>query len=165
MEHLIEYRQADAYHLPFEDESFDVVFIECVSVLLDREKAFGEFRRVLKTGGYLGDLEMTYQRQPDESFAQQLYDSWEGFTTLMLSEWEKLLCNQGLEVIKVDDFSQKLDNIQWAMLKELGLTGLVRMACNLLRHPGVARGLLEWEQLFKEGKGIFGYGYFVARKI
>jgi len=34
-EHLIDCRQADAHHLPFTDESFDVVFLECVSVLPD----------------------------------------------------------------------------------------------------------------------------------
>jgi len=164
LEHLIDCRQADAHHLPFADESFDVVFLECVSVLLDREKAFGEFRRVLKKGGYLGDLEMTYQQQPDESFARQLHDSWEGFTTLALPGWEKLLRAQGLEVVKIDDFSEKLDNIQWAMVKELGVTGIARMTRNLLRHPGIAKGLMEWERIFKEGKGVIGYGYFVARK-
>ena len=165
LERLIDFRQADAHNLPFEDERFDVVLIECVTTLLDRGKAFGEFRRVLKRGGYLGDLEMTYQQQPDKAFARQLYDSWEGFTTMTLPGWEKLLHEQGLEVVKVDDFSEKLDNIQWAMLKELGIGGATKMACRLLQHPTIARGLMEWERIFKEGKGIIGYGYFVARKM
>ncbi len=161
---LVDFRQADAHHLPFKNESFDVVLIECVTTLLDREKAFGEFRRVLKRGGYLGDLEMTYQRQPDDAFARQLYASWEGFTTLTLPGWEKLLHDQGLEVVKVDDFSEKLDAIQWAVIKELGIAGLVKMASRLLRHPSIARGLIAWARLFKKGKGVIGYGYLVARK-
>ncbi len=165
LEHLIDFRQADAHDLPFEDESFDVVLIECVTTLLDREKAFREFQRVLKKGGYLGDLEMTYQREPAEPLVRQLCDSWEGFTTMTLSGWEKLLRDQGLEVVQVSDFSEKLDNIQWAMMKELGVAGMARMAWKLLWHPAVARGLMEWERLFKEGEGVIGYGYFVARKV
>ncbi len=165
LEHLIDFRQADAHHLPFNDESFDAVLIECVTTLLDREKAFGEFRRVLRTGGTLGDLEMTYQRQPDEAFARQLHDSWEGFTTMTLSSWEKFLRDQKLEVVKVDDFSKKLDNIQWTMMKELGIVGMTKMALRLLQRPSIARGLIEWERLFEEGKGVIGYGYLVARKV
>lgn len=165
LERLIDFRQADAHYLPFEDECFDVVLIECVTTLLDREKAFSEFRRVLKRGGCLGDLEMTYQCQPDEAFVRRLYDSWEGFTTLTLPGWEGLLHDQGFEVVKVDDFSERLDNIQWAMVKELGVRGVTKMACRLLAHPTIAKGLMEWERIFDEGKGVIGYGYFVARKV
>lgn len=165
LEHLVDFRQADAHHLPFDDESFDVVIIECVTTLLDRERAFGEFRRVLKKGGYLGDLEMTYQQEPAGEFVHRLLDAWDGFTTMTLPGWEEFLCDQGLEVVKVDDFSERLGNIRGAMMKELGIGGMVRMAWKLLRQPAVARGLMEWDRIFKEGKGIIGYGYFVARKI
>ena len=57
-------RKADAHNLPFEDGSFDVVIVECVTTLLDKPKAFSEMYRVLKSGGSLGDLEMTWQKKP-----------------------------------------------------------------------------------------------------
>jgi len=45
---------ADACDLPFEDESFDAVFMECVlSLTSDPEKALSEAERVLHTGGHL----------------------------------------------------------------------------------------------------------------
>jgi len=52
------FRVADAKELPFEDNTFDVVFAQFVTVLLDKKKALAEFMRVLKPGGYLGVVEI-----------------------------------------------------------------------------------------------------------
>lgn len=164
LERLVDFRQADAHDLPFEDESFDVVLIECVTTLLDRGRAFHEFRRVLRRGGYLGDLEMTYQQEPDEELARRLFDAWDGFTTMTFAGWEGFLREQGFEVVKVDDFSERLSNMRRVFMRELGIVGMAKMAGKLLRQPDVARGMMEWDRIFKEGRGIFGYGYFVARR-
>jgi arsenite methyltransferase len=165
LENQVEFRQADAHALPFPDESFDVVLIECVTTLLDRDRAFREFHRVLKTDGCLGDLEMTYQREPSETFARHLSAEWDGFTTMPLTGWEKLFRDHGLEVLQVDDFSDRLGNLEWMMMKELGIVGMGKMAWKLLRQPSVAKGLMDWERLFEQGKGIIGYGFIVGRKV
>jgi SAM-dependent methyltransferase len=48
----VEYRQADAMQLPFEDESFDAVVCQFgVMFFTDKAKAFSEARRVLRPGG------------------------------------------------------------------------------------------------------------------
>ena len=48
----IEWRQADALHLPFEDASFDVVCCQFGSMFFpDRGAGYAEARRVLKPGG------------------------------------------------------------------------------------------------------------------
>ena len=164
LEHLVDFRMADAHDLPFEDESFDVVLIECVTTLLERDRAFREFRRVLKKGGYVGDLEMTYQSEPTEEFVRRLFDAWDGFTTMTFAGWGQFLRDQGLEVVEVDDFSERLGNMRRVFMKELGIVGVTRMAWKLLRHPDVAKGMMEWDRIFREGERIFGYGYFVARK-
>lgn len=50
----VEWRQADACELPFGDESFDAVACQFGFMFVpDKEKAFGEARRVLKPGGTL----------------------------------------------------------------------------------------------------------------
>jgi ubiquinone/menaquinone biosynthesis C-methylase UbiE len=52
--HFVEWRQADAMQLPFEDESFDAVVCQFgVMFFPDKSKAFAEARRVLKAGGVL----------------------------------------------------------------------------------------------------------------
>ena len=48
----VEWRQADAMSLPFEDGSFDAVVCQFgVMFFPDRSKAYAEIRRVLKPGG------------------------------------------------------------------------------------------------------------------
>jgi ubiquinone/menaquinone biosynthesis C-methylase UbiE len=48
----IEWRQADALSLPFEDNAFDVMVCQFGAMFFpDKVKAFGEARRVLKPGG------------------------------------------------------------------------------------------------------------------
>jgi SAM-dependent methyltransferase len=48
----------DAYNLKFPDEDFDAVLTVFVSQFLDSARAFPDFFRVLKVGGYLGVNEM-----------------------------------------------------------------------------------------------------------
>jgi arsenite methyltransferase len=143
LENQIIIRHADAHDLPFESESFDVILIECVTTLLERDRAFREFRRVLKINGYLGDLEMTCQQEPSETFSQQLTVAWSGFTTMALSGWENLFRENRVEVILTDDFSERLGNIQKTMMRELGIGGVMKMAWKLLRQPQVARGFMK----------------------
>ena len=48
----VEWRQADAMHLPFADESFDVVVCQFGAMFFpDKPQAFAEARRVLRPGG------------------------------------------------------------------------------------------------------------------
>jgi ubiquinone/menaquinone biosynthesis C-methylase UbiE len=54
----VEFRVGDAYDLPFGPESFDAVMTEFVSQFLDLDRAFFEFVRVLRPGGYVGINEM-----------------------------------------------------------------------------------------------------------
>ena len=54
----VEVRKADAYSLPFEDESFDVVWCAQSLISLDPQRAIGEMFRVVKRGGRLAILEV-----------------------------------------------------------------------------------------------------------
>jgi SAM-dependent methyltransferase len=50
----VEWRQADAMHLPFPDEAFDVVVCQFAAMFFpDKRQAFAEARRVLRPGGCL----------------------------------------------------------------------------------------------------------------
>jgi ubiquinone/menaquinone biosynthesis C-methylase UbiE len=164
LEGQVTFREASAYELPFEDESFDVVLIECVATLLDRARAFPEFVRVLKAGGHLGDLEMTYQREPPEEFALKLVRAWGGFTTMTLEGWKGLFERHGLDVVAVDDFSDLLADLAGAIKKELGLWGSLKMMWKLTVHGDLRRTMKEYTRIFEEGKGVFGYAYLVGAK-
>jgi SAM-dependent methyltransferase len=64
----VEWRQADAMHLPYSDEAFDLVVCQFgVMFFPDRPRAFSEARRVLRPGGWF--LFNVWDRIEDNEFA------------------------------------------------------------------------------------------------
>ncbi len=135
-----------------------------MTTLLDRDRAFPELVRVLKSGGRLGDLEMTYQREPPDEFARKLAKTWGGFSSMTLDGWRALFERHGLDVIEIDDFSELLADLGSAVRKELGLLGAARMLWRLLLRAGLLRSMIQYDRIFTQGEGIFGYAYLVGAK-
>lgn len=78
---LVDFRQGDATHLPFDDGSFDVVWTEHVAMNIpDKSRLYKEMHRVLKPGGTLAIYDILagpsgpvlfpvpWARTPDTSF-------------------------------------------------------------------------------------------------
>jgi demethylmenaquinone methyltransferase/2-methoxy-6-polyprenyl-1,4-benzoquinol methylase len=71
----LEWRQADVLKLPFEDASFDVAVVGFgVRNVEDLGAAIRELRRVLRSGGRLGILEITTPRGPLRLFYRLWFD-------------------------------------------------------------------------------------------
>ncbi len=160
----VSFRRADAHNLLFEDESFDIVLAECTTVLLEKEKAFSEFLRVTKSGGYIGDLEMTWQKLPPKELVDKVYNVWEGFRTMTFEEWKNFYEKMGMVDIKTVDFSETIPDMEKAMKKELGLKGVIKMGCKLLLRSDLRKAMNEYRKIFKEYSDYIGYGYVVGRK-
>jgi len=157
-------RKADAHNLPFEDGSVDVVIVECVTTLLDKPKAFSEMYRVLRSGGSLGDLEMTWQKKPSEEVEKRFHEIWEGYETMTLEEWKRFIEGVGFEDVKTVDFSDTLPDMEKALKKELGMYGMLKFGLRLALNRSMAKAMSEYRKMFKEYADYIGYGYFVARK-
>jgi SAM-dependent methyltransferase len=72
----VEWRQADAMQLPFDDAPFDAVVCQFGAMFFpDRSKAFGEVRRVLKPGGLF--IISVWDRIEDNEFADEVTKSLE----------------------------------------------------------------------------------------
>ena len=71
----VEWRQADALQLPFDDNSFDAVLCQFgVMFFPDKPKAFSEARRVLNPGGtYFFNV---WDRISENEFADSLKTAW-----------------------------------------------------------------------------------------
>jgi len=82
--HLVDYRQGDATKLPFDDQSFDVVWTEHVAMnISDKTRLYKEMHRVLKPRGTLAIYDVLagpsgpvlfpvpWARTPDTSFLVQ----------------------------------------------------------------------------------------------
>ncbi len=74
----VEFLEGEAEHLPFADESFDVVISNGVIDLIpDKEAVFAELYRVLRPGGRLQLADVTIQRPVSEEGRRNI-DLWTG---------------------------------------------------------------------------------------
>ncbi len=160
----VQFRAADACALPFEDDLFDIVMAECVTTLLDKEKALREMTRVTKPGGYVGDLEMTWRKEPPEIALRETYELWDGYETVTLPQWKTILEELGLQDVKAVDFSDAIASMEKEIKRELGLVGMVKMAWKLLLRPDLRRAMHTSRRLFRDYAEYIGYGYFVGCK-
>lgn len=81
----VKFMTADAHMLPFEDESFDIVTALQCWVYFDKEKLIPELSRVLKSGGGLYVMFMTWLPDEDEvirksfSIVHKYNPTWSGY--------------------------------------------------------------------------------------
>lgn len=73
----VEWRQVDAMHLPFPDETFDAVVCQFAAMFFpDKKKAFSEARRVLRPGGFF--VFNVWDRIDQNEFADAVTRALEG---------------------------------------------------------------------------------------
>jgi ubiquinone/menaquinone biosynthesis C-methylase UbiE len=159
------FTRTDAHHLPFKADSFDLVLIECTTTLLaNKEQAVSEFLRVAEPSGYIGDLEMVWQKAPPKELVESAGDVWEGFTTMTLQEWKRFYERMGMVDVKAVDFSETIPSMEKVMKQELGFWGLTKMAFKLLLRSDLRRAMNQSHKMFKDYVDYIGYGYVVGRK-
>ncbi len=158
------FKIADATNLPFDNDSFDIVLAECTTVLLDKESAFSEFLRVVKTDGFVGDLEMTWRKTPPRELEDLVYDVWGGFKTTTLDEWKKFFEKLGMRDVVIADFSDRLADLEKETMRMLGFFGIAKMAFRLTFRPDLRKAMFEYRRIFKEYKEYIGYGYVVGKR-
>ncbi|WP_440946720.1 class I SAM-dependent methyltransferase [Methanosarcina sp. T3] len=108
----VEFRVGDAYALPFEAGTFDAVITEFVSQFLDRSRAFKEFARALKPGGYVGINEMYKEKgippkaAEEIAYAEKIFREITGlsFSLPTPEEWKNGLEEAGLKNVNVRKF-------------------------------------------------------------
>ncbi len=125
----ISFQLGDAYNLQFPAGSFDVVLTVFVSQFLDEERAFPEFVRVMKRGGFLGINEMYKADEiPPEAIdavreSEQVFQELTElpFTLNSPSEWQRFFeaaSFKGIRVEKYHGISQQGNSFK--IIKEFG---------------------------------------------
>ena len=148
----VSFMVGDAYSLKFPDDSFDAVLTVFVSQFLDPIRAFPEFFRVIKDGGYLGVNEMykadnippealdrvnygekVFRELTDLPFTLRSPASWESafeavrFSDVLLEEYSNA-SQQPYAMSMVDEFGgwRKLIGTLWIMLVLALRSGKIR---------------------------------------
>jgi len=170
----VEFRVADAQDLPFDDNVFDAVITESVTVFPeDKQRAVREYARVTKPGGYIGLNEGTWLKvpPPPEVVAWTSQDLGSAVKPLTPEEWAGLLEGAGLTdlVMEVSEISTKEETK--GLVQRYGYGGMLKIVVRGLymytRSPDyrrfvkdVSSGGITPENLTE----YFGYGLYVGKK-
>jgi ubiquinone/menaquinone biosynthesis C-methylase UbiE len=149
----VEFRQADAHHLPFADDTFDVVISECTLCLLDKEPAIKEMVRVVKAGGHVGFHDLCWKEGTPEPLKRRLAE-FENERPETDEGWKGLMKEAGLSEVVALDRSHLIPQWTKGFKKRLGILGQLSALWSVVRRWGI-RGLLT----IKESERIFRSEY------
>jgi arsenite methyltransferase len=171
---LVDFRQADAQDLPFEDNLFDAVITESVTAFPeDKQKAVNEYARVTKPEGYVGLNESSWLKvpPPPEMVAWAQQDVGASVKPLAPHEWVGLLETAGLKEIITQTYPIQAQEETKGILRRYGLQGMLSVMGRTLllysRSPAYRKFVGEVRQgglLPDHLEEYFGYGLFVGKK-
>lgn len=168
----VDFRVADIFDLPFEDEFFDGVLLESVLTPLpgDKNEALLELHRVVKPGGWIAANEAIINPDAPESFmdAMREHPAFHGyFTTDSLRE---LFERGNLRITHIEE-RQQADTPN--VMKELGCGGLLsfmlktypKLLLSLIRNANLRKVQSLDDQITKEGQEYSGCVLIVGEKV
>lgn len=164
--HLVEFRVADVYNLPFANNHFDLVIAESITVFLNKVKVYQEFYRALKPEGRVADLEMALLAELPANLRMQMEACFgSGTNPLPFEEWLNALTQAGFQDVVIKN-PQRMKNNRNVILNELKkdwvlVKGLTEKALNL---PGLIARLQKNAGFMKRNRGYFGFGLVCGRK-
>jgi len=171
VEDSVKFMVADAQDLPFDDDLFDAVYTESVTVFpKDKQRAVNEYRRVTKPGGYVGINETTWLKTPPPSELVEYVsrDLSANAEILTSNGWVGLLEGSGLRDIVVKTYKIRAQSELINIIRRYGLRGLLRV---WFRALSLYINNKEYRSIIKEAKNTpknlfeyFGYGIYVGRK-
>jgi len=159
----IDFKIGDAHHLPFEDNSFDVVIAECVVCALDKKIAIAEMIRVATPGGFIGIHDICWKEDTPNDLKVRLKEI-ENESPETLEGWKKLFSESGLENCSATDKSHLMPTWMKSNKQSLGFTGQLRIGMKVFQKWGIKgiKTILESERIFQSQ--YTGYGIIIGRK-
>jgi ubiquinone/menaquinone biosynthesis C-methylase UbiE len=174
VEDRVQFMEGDARNLPFEDNSFDAVFVESVTVFVeDISRAIAEYYRVVKPGGTVCDNEVCITRKSTEELKNDIKDLEAIFTAfssktdrgiMTFEDWRDLYESQ---FEKVDAAHYVADPQAEMMAKKADGSGAIlsmAKAMYLYYTNPEAKAIIDTTRNMYKYVGHFGYGLFVSRK-
>ena len=159
----VEFREADAHHLPLPDAAFDVAICECTLCLLEKEQVIREMVRVVRPGGCVGMHDLWWREDTPDDLKRTLAEI-EGERPETLEGWQRLFAQAGLAEIRAVDKSSLIPRWMKESRKQLGGMGQLALAWKIIRRWGFRglRRILRSERVFSSAQ--LGYGIVVGTR-
>lgn len=136
LDSLLEFVHGNAIHLPFDDNTFDVVINEAMLTMLHpnaKQKAISEYYRVLKPGGILLTHDVTFLKVKDKELIAQLSETINvNVSPLYDKDWIDLFKSCGFRGISYQTGKMSLMS-PLGMVRDEGLLGTMRIIKNGLK--------------------------------
>ena len=170
----VEFRQADAQDLPFDDGVFDAVITESVtSFPEDKQRAVREYVRVTKPGGYVGLNESVWLKTPPppDVVAWVSQDIGASVQPLTADAWVGLLQAAGLTDIIARSLRVNTQEEARGILRRYGMGEFLRIMGRMFSlyarsaaYRTFVKGIRASGVIPANLSEYFGYGLFVGRK-
>ncbi len=162
---MTEFRYADIENLPFEDDVFDGAISQAVLVFTDKDRALREVARVVKPGGFVGAVELTWKQPPTEYIARRVQETLCSVSIQadLHQMWQDRFQKAGLPVTH-----EELNDLHFTMGGMLRDEGLLRgLVCAVKGSvkPSYRGRLAQFSRLFEETEKYLGYGIYIGRVI
>jgi ubiquinone/menaquinone biosynthesis C-methylase UbiE len=169
---LVDFRIANVFTLPFEDESFTTVIFQSVLIALDNNisLAMGEMRRVLRKGGIIGANEGTIDDLAPPSYLELLEKHPAVYRYFTSDTLRKLFEDSGFHIMDLKEI-KNVDTPKvsrrvgfWSLLVFI-VTVYPGMLLKLLRSSSLREASRIDGRLSKLGKTYAGYTLIIGKKV
>ncbi len=172
MEDKLTFKVANAESLPFSNNEFDVSILQSVLPFVsDKKKAIKEAIRVTKLGGYIGFLEISWQKQPPKEFfeknIQEIYaERMKNVQTY--DDCRNLIFNNlNLEEVETKIYGWELGRglgRMKEMIRNEGASNTIKVILKCLFKPRIRKRMKAIDDFFSKNREYLGYGIYVGKK-
>jgi len=168
----ISFKYANVEHLPFSDDTFDIIYGEAITALVsDPLRVLNEYHRVLKPGGKIATLDLFMRESLDSKFVGETNEMMSAVIGAQVKirgfqEWEQIFNESGFDSIKIYDYYEDLFKRHYSFPEKTKLTGklLYHMTINKeIRRKIIP--LLRFAKKFQKALKGNNYGYLIFTGI
>ena len=167
---LVDFRVADVFQLPFDDDSFSVVLFQSVLMALegDVNAAMGEMVRVLKDGGLIAGNEGTINEDTPDHYIKLLGKHPAIHRQFTSDTLRSLYEEAGLQVTELHENkyvdAKKSGRVNFIKFVVFMYSVYPRMLYKLLRDSGLREASGVDDRVNKQAKKYAGYTLIVGKK-
>ena len=162
----ITFEVADALKIPYPDSYFDSVISQAFFILIDdKVDALKEIVRVLKPGGFLGALELSWLKKPPEDIYEEfIAKTCNDFIprVIQFDEWENFFRSVSLR--HKTTFKHPMKSSMLEMFATEGISNSLKIIFKMIGNSENRQRMMNVQNTFSKYNDYLGYGIYAYEK-